>query len=179
MAGNTFTIEKGNFNNNDNFNNNNRIVGYWQWEKDSAIKNPTKHEIFVNDRPINSSLKATNIRIRRGPGVIDWDQTGTFELSTSGQQKINTTSPTSQWQLYKNTNLEFTNRKTCNACVSWPNGEEEMGLWSIPENKCVIYKNGSVRLNREGVKRHNKEYVVINNKYDNFWRNELEKKDCP
>jgi hypothetical protein len=77
-----------------------------------------------------------------------------------------------------NNNLEFTNRKTCNACVSWPNGKGEMGLWSIPENKCVIYKNGSLRLNREGVKRGNKEYVVIN-KYDNFWRNELEKKDCP
>jgi surface protein len=76
-------------------------------------------------------------------------------------------------------NEEISDKKDCNSCVQWPDGNEIQGIWSIPEKKCIAYKNGTSILHRENTTRGNGQYVLVNTD-DPFWKGEkLKTEYCP
>ena len=76
-------------------------------------------------------------------------------------------------------NEEISDKKDCNSCVKWPDGNKIQGIWSIPEKKCIAYKTGTSILHRENTPRGEGQYVLIDTK-DQFWKGEkLKSEYCP
>jgi hypothetical protein len=73
-------------------------------------------------------------------------------------------------------NEEIPNKTDCESCVNWPDDNNIMPIWSIPEQKCIEYENGSGKLYRENTERHKGEYVIINTT-EVFWRGEKSKSE--
>ena len=61
--------------------------------------------------------------------------------------------------------IPLAQRNNCNACVNWPDGNNNQGIWDSKYNRCVTYVNGTGKFDFEGDR---SKWVVINNS-DSFW----------